>query len=87
MVVERFERLPPTGEKVFDRAVLNTKEMIMRRPPSKQFLLGLLSTMDPECEIFAKNYVKPKVSSCPDEEEEDSSMVDNFDNFFTDLPL
>ena len=88
MVIERFERLPPTGEPNFDRAVQNTKEVIRRKPPGKEFLLGLISTMDPDCEIFHKNYVKPKVNRYADDDEElDDEGVMNVDNWFSDLPL
>ena len=88
MVIERFERLPPTGNSSFDRAVQNTKEVIRRKPPGKEFLLGLISTMEPDCEIFHKNYVKPKVSRFADDDEElEEDGVMNVDNWFSDLPL
>ena len=48
----------------------------------------MLSTMDPRCELFKKNYVRPKVNRFAfDENEEDADMVSNPEGWFDDLPL
>lgn len=66
-----------------DSSFQRTAELIIERPPDAFFLLALLATMNPNHEIFRKDYVKPRaVRSAVN----DSDYVDNPDDFFTGLP-
>ena len=49
--------------------------------------MGMLSTMDPNCDLFKKNFVRPKVNRFAFDEDEDSEMVSNPEGWFDDLPL
>lgn len=56
----------------------------MKKPPNKEWLLYMLATMNPENEIFRKDYVKPKNSQL--NIDEDPDLVANTENWFSDLP-
>jgi len=47
--------------------------------PNQDYLLKLLSTLNPEHEIFGKGYVKPVVSHQPE-------FIDDSKGFFQNLP-
>lgn len=48
--------------------------------PEKEFMLKIISTADPDNDIFKKNYVPPKVV------QEHDLQIQNDDRFFDDLP-
>ena len=83
MVSQHMRNSPLTGNEPFDSSFRRTALEIVKKPPNKEWLLYMLATMNPENEIFKKDYIKPKVSSViganPD-------LVANTDNWFTDLP-
>ena len=63
-----------------------TADLVSRKPPNPDWLLAMISTMDPNCEIFRKNYVRPKVPR-PGLEYDFDDMVSNPEGWFDDLPL
>ena len=62
---------------------LNTAALIFKSPPSVTWLLLVLSTIEPNHAIFAKDYVKPKVVR---QGQAVGVVVPNIDDFFTGLP-
>ena len=64
-----------------------TADLVLRKPPNPDWLLAMLSTMDPKCEIFKKNYVRPKLHRVGLEEYDFDDMVSNPEGWFDDLPL
>lgn len=54
---------------------------IARHPPEKSWLLGLLSTLVPDNEIFNKGWLPPKKVKA----EVEARMIDNHDGFFDGL--
>ena len=71
----------------FDSSFKRTAEEIVRKPPNVDWLLAMLSTMDPESVIFRKDYVKPKVLKFTDPDLDQAEMVDNVEGFFDGLPV
>ena len=84
MVTDRMRAEQRTGNEPFDSSFQRTAGEISRRPPSQEWLLAMLGSMEPENGIFAKDYVKPKVNRFADE---DPDMVDNVDGWFDGLPV
>ena len=85
MVYDHLLRID-TGDKKVNASVMRTADLVQRKAPNKQWLLAMLSTMDPRNHIFSKNYVRPKVNRFSDEQE-DSDMVMNPEGWFDDLPM
>ena len=73
----------PTGREPFDSSFKRTALEIVKKPPNKEWLLHMLATMNPDSEIFQKDYLKPKVCHTG---LEDPGLVDNPDDWFTGLP-
>ena len=85
ILCEKMMNFPAQGEP-FDTQIRRTAIKVKQCPPNKEWSLGMLSTFDNQNELFEKSYVKPKVdvlgNAMPD-----FAMVDNHDNFFTNLPV
>ena len=86
MVSERMLAVD-TGDARTNAAVKRTADLVNRKPPNRDWLMAMLSTMDPNCELFKKNYVRPKVNRFAFDEDEDSEMVSNPEGWFDELPL
>ena len=59
--------------------MLTTADRFLHHPPCKQYALTILYNLDPDHEIFAKDYVKPK--PVRDVYSEDIQIADE-DQFF-----
>lgn len=86
MVSERMLTVD-TGDASVNASVKRTADLVHRKPPNRDWLLAMLSTMNPECELFKKNYIRPKVNRFALDDDEDSEMVSNPEGWFDDLPL
>ena len=84
LVFRRMEQEFSTGNEPFNSSFRRTAYEISKKPPSPEWLIAMLATMEPSNPIFAKDYVKPKVS-CVDGE--DLDMVENTDGWFDGLPM
>ena len=79
-VMVRFRSL---GEP-YDSGLRRTAKWIRKRPPHTDWLIVVLSTIDPDNAIFSRDYVhKKQVQSVA----ERAHQVDNSDDFFTGLPM
>ena len=76
----------PSGNASFDAAFKATAHEILGKPPNVEWLLAMVSTMEPTNALFAKDYVKPRIVRNADFER-DTDMVDNADGWFDGLPL
>ena len=86
MVSERMQ-VVDTGDASINASVKRTADLVHRKPPNREWLMHMLSTMDPKCELFQKSYVRPKVNRFAFDEDEDSEMVSNPEGWFDNLPL
>ena len=79
----------PAGDnQPFDSSFKRTAEEILKKPPSQDWLLAMLATMDPMAQVFRKDYVKPKVvSRFAQPDDLDADMVENVEGFFDGLPI
>ena len=84
MVSTAMRSQPPQGRNPFDASFNRTALEILKKPPNKEWLLFMLATMNPESEIFRKDYVKPKVTRAG---APDPDLVDNTDEWFSGLPV
>ena len=84
MVSSRMRGQEPQGREPFDSSFKRTALEIVKKPPNKEWLLCMLATMDPGCEIFKKDYVKPKVNRAG---VNDPTLVDNDEDWFSGLPI
>ena len=66
-------------------AFLKTAELIMKHPPSPQWTLVIISTIDPGNVIFQKDYVKPRFQTAA-MGNANSTMIPSFGDFFQGLP-
>ena len=66
---------------MFRRTALKIKAA----PPNKDWMLAVLATLDADNVIFTKGYVRPKVDARGNEVDNDT--VENFNDFFTGLPV
>ena len=87
LVSSKMRSHEPTGRDPFDSSFKRTALEIVKKPPNKEWLLFMLATMDPDSEIFRKNYVKPKVNRSGLQAADDPNLIDNTDNWFSDLPV
>ena len=87
MVFERMSGQEPSGDACFDGAFRRTSEELARKPPNTEWLLAMLSTMDPENAIFAKDYVRPRQNRASDYDGDNADMVENVDGWFDGLPV
>ena len=77
---------PPLKDDVFDEVILltNEKKLLMGIDAANQvgldWLLTILSTLDPEHRFFQKSFVPQKYPA------KNIDQVDNNDGFFDDLP-
>ena len=65
------------------KSVKRTKRRIKKYPPSTWWMILLISTINPDHEIFSKDYTKPRVVR---NEVQESLSIQNIDGFFTGLP-
>ena len=77
----------PSGDACFDGAFRRTSQELLRKPPNTEWLLAMLSTMDPEHAIFAKDYVCPRSNRNSDYDGDNADMVENVDGWFDGLPV
>ena len=68
----------------FDTSFRRTALKIKQHPPNKEWMLGVLSTLDPQNELFTKAYVKPRPDCKP---ADTKNTVKNVGGFFTGLPV
>ena len=72
----------------FDTSFRRTASEIEKKPPNQEWLVAMLSTLNPNSELFRKDYVKPKpLSKFAAPDDVDVDMVANDDGFFSGLPL
>ena len=65
------------------KAINKTAELVLKRPPNKEWMMNIIGLLDSSNEIFASNYVPPaKQRAYPVFEE----MLPNPDHFFNNLP-
>ena len=64
-----------------DSGIRRTAKYIRKKPPQVQWMMLILSTLEPNHAIFAKDYVNPKKTVAEEE------LVDGYDNFYEGLPL
>ena len=76
-----------TGDAKVNASIKRTADLILRKPPNPEWLLAMISTMDPDNLIFMKSYIRPKVNRFALDDEEDSDMVSNPEGWFDNLPL
>ena len=86
LVYERMSANEPSGDACFDGAFRRTAEELVRKHPNTDWLLAMLSTMDPTNALFAKDYVRPRMQRNP-EYDADTDMVENVDGWFDGLPV
>lgn len=67
----------------FDTGIKRTALLIKQKPPSVSWLIMILSSLDPNHEVFAKDYVRPK----EEKQQYSSQMVYNPEGFFDGLPV
>ena len=78
----------PSGDACYDGAFRRTSLELARKPPNTEWLLAMLSTMEPGHAIFAKDYVKPRSHQNSEAAGEyDTDMVENVDGWFDGLPV
>ena len=76
-VMSNFRKL---GEPM-DSGMRRTAKHIRKKPPQFSWMMLMLSNLEPDHEIFAKDYVNPKKTVAAEE------FVDNFDDFYSGLPV
>ena len=76
-VMSNYRRL---GEPA-DSGIRRTAKYIRKKPPQVQWMILILSTLEPNHAIFAKDYVNPKKTIAEEE------FVDGYDDFYEGLPL
>ena len=86
LVYEKMAATAPSGDACFDGAFRRTAQELARKPPNTEWLLAMLSTMDPNHGIFAKDWVRPRVNRAA-EYDGDTDMVENIDGWFDGLPV
>lgn len=60
---------------------LKTAELVMKHPPSPQWTLIMISTIDPGNLIFNKDYIKPRFPTAA-MMNANAAMVPSFGDFF-----
>ena len=75
----------PNLEQNLSISLQRTAHLVVKKPPSVHWQIMVLSTLDPDHAIFAKNYVKPTESKT--KMLANKPLISNADNFFTDLPV
>ena len=70
----------------YDSGLKRTAKAIKRRPPNVDWMLMVLATIHAENAVFDRTYVHVKSNTLPTDVSQ-MVMVDNSDNFFTDLPI
>ena len=70
----------PIGEPM-DSGMRRTGKYIRKKPPQFNWMLLMLATLEPNHEIFAKNYQNPKKTVAEEQ------LVDGYDGFYDDLPI
>lgn len=69
-------------------AFIDTARRIRKTPPDVKFMLAIISTMDPNNRLFAKDYVKPRLDIRGNELfAGNEERIPDPNNFFTGLPL
>lgn len=81
----RTEDIDPNNQPLFN-SFKRTADEILKKPPNQDWLISMLATMNPGCEIFRKDYVKPKVSKFADPDATED-LVDNVAGYFDGLPV
>jgi len=67
---------------------MDTAQRIRKTPPDFKFMLAIISTMDPNNRLFAKDYVKPRLDVRGNELfAGNEQRISDPNNFFTGLPL
>ena len=87
MVFDRMNAVEPSGDACYDGAFKRTSLEVARKPPNTEWLLAMLSTMEPGHAIFAKDYVKPRTTQNSEMGADDADMVENVDGWFDGLPV
>ena len=70
----------------FTAALQNTARQMRKTPPNKDYMINLLFTFNPEHQVFAKDYVKPRPRDY-DVAEANLAEVRNDDGFYDGLPI
>ena len=76
-VMSNFRKL---GEPM-DSGMRRTAKHIRKKPPQFSWMMLMLSNLEPDHEIFAKDYVNPKKTVAAEE------LVNSFDDFYSGLPV
>ena len=87
LVYDRMNAVQPSGDACYDGAFKRTAVELARKPPNTEWLLAMLSTMEPGHAIFAKDYVKPRSQLNSEMGADDADMVENVDGWFDGLPV
>ena len=64
-----------------DSGMRRTAKYIRKKPPQFSWMLLILSTLEPNHAIFAKDYVNPRKTVAEEQ------LVDGYDGFYDSLPL